>query len=197
MTANNYTRGNIYRDNKSLDLVLEKHFPDKNSIIGSEAFLIAVLKEEEDQGLFLADLVYFGVCDKEIFLFAVDDFIARIPVDKLETFEFKDIEHPGYYFPPQIPPKRATLLAVSWRNSNSYVRDLIVMLPSPAIFEFELEYDSQKIYRALGELNKQSKFFTNNNSKTLAEFVSFLPKEGIPNEVNKEACAVSEFLGYN
>lgn len=196
MKGNNYTRGNLYRDKASLEFFLGKHFDKPNEVIGSEAFLIGFLKEEDDQGLFLADLVYFGVVEKDIFIFGLDNLIARVPIDKLTMFESTDIEHPSYYFPPQIPPKKACLIAMSWTNSNSLKRDLIIMFPRAAIFSFELEYPSQKVYQKLAELNKTNSFITHQKPKDLLEFAKFLPSEGIPNEVNDEECSIDEFVGY-
>ena len=196
MKGNNYTRGNIYRDRSSLRLVLDKHFSKLDEIVGSEAFLILFKKEEDSQGLFLADLVYFGVAGEDIFIFGLDNLIARVPVEKLTTFQLKDIEHPAYYFPPQIPPKKASLIAISWKNSYSMARDLVLMFPQPAIFEFELEYPSHKVYQELGKINQTKKFFTNHKSKKLAELALILPSEGIPSEINKEECSIDEFLGY-
>jgi hypothetical protein len=196
MKGNNYTRGNIFRDKISLELVLKNHFTKVDEVVGSEAFLIGFLKGEDKQGLFLADLVYFGVIAEDIFILGLDNLIARVPINKLKTFELKDIDHPAYYFPPQIPPKKASLIAISWTNSNSLTRDLIIMFPRPAVFGFELEYPSQKVYQKLSELDKKSNFFTNNKSKDLAEFAAFLPSEGIPNEINDEECSIDEFVGY-
>lgn len=70
------------------------------------------------------------------------------------------------------------------------------MFPSPAIFEFEMEFTSQAVYQKLGKLNQIKKFFTTTNPKDLDEFAAFLPSQGIPNEVNDEECAIDEFLGY-
>ena len=85
MRADNYTRGNVYRDRKSILLFLENHFENTKDIIGAEAFLIAVAKQEDSEGAISSDLVYLGVTDKEIFLFGTDFYSQNFPNIYIKT----------------------------------------------------------------------------------------------------------------
>jgi len=194
--GNNYTRGNIYRDKKSLEFSLSQQFRDNQKVYGSEAFIIAVSKQEEEQGLFLSDLVYFGISGNEIFCFGIDQFICRIPFDKLDVFTFKEFENINYFFPPQIPPKRAGLFDIAWRHSDEQQRRIIVMFPAPALFPFEMEYSSHLVHKELAKANTKHKFYTKDESEDLLYFLQYLPTVGIPNEVNTEDCTLDEELGY-
>jgi len=195
MKTNNYTRGNVYRDRKSLEIILSHHFPKDQRVIGSEAFIIAVSKQEENQGMFLSDLVYFGISGNNIFCFGINNFICKVPIEKLVTFNFKEFDSVNYFFPPEIPPKRAGLFDIEWENSDELRRRIIVMFPAPALMPFELEYPSQAVHKEFAEVNKRLKFFTKDYSEDLLYFLQYLPTVGIPNEVNTEDCTLDEYFG--
>ena len=195
--TDNYTRGNVYRDRKSIDLFLKNHFENTKDIVGAEAFLIAVAKQEESEGAISSDLVYLGVTDKEIFLFGTDEPILRVPFEKIKSFSFEEIMDSNYYFPPQIPPKRAGLFELIWENSDGLSRTVTIMFPPPALFGFELEYPYQQVHNRLTEINKLQPFYSTQKSADLPYLCEYLLKVGIPNEVNTESCEINEYLGFN
>lgn len=197
MRADNYTRGNVYRDRKSINLFLEKHFEDTKVIVGAEAFLIAVAKQEKSEGAISSDLVYLGVSDKEIFLFGTDEPILRVPFEKIKGFSFEEISDFTYYFPPQIPPKRAGLFELIWENSDGLSRTVTIMFPPPALLSFELEFPYEQVHKKLSKINKLQPFYSTEKSTELPYLCEYLLKVGIPNEVNTEPCEVNEYLGYD
>jgi hypothetical protein len=197
MRADNYTRGNVYRDRKSIDLFLEKYFENTKNIVGAEAFLIAVAKQEDSEGAISSDLVYLGVTNQEIFLFGTDEPILRVPFEKIRSFSFEEIMDSTYYFPPQIPPKRAGLFELIWENSDGLSRTVTIMFPPPALFGFELEYPYQQVHKRLSEIHKLQPFYSTEKSADLQYLCEYLLKVGIPNEVNTESCEVNDYLGYS
>jgi len=104
--------------------------------------------------------------------------------------------NPNYFFPPQIPPKRAGLFELVWENSNKLLRTVHIMFPPPAIFGFELEYPYQLVHKKLSEINDRVTFFSKEKSDDLLYLCQYLLTLGIPNEINTEECEVSEFLGF-
>jgi hypothetical protein len=194
--TDNYTRSNVYRDRKSIAIFLEKYFEETKDIVGAEAFLIAVAKQEDPKGAISSDLVYLGVSNKEIFLFGTDEPILRVPFEKIKSFSFEEISDFTYYFPPQIPPKRAGLFELIWENSDGLSRTVTIMFPPPALLAFELEYPYQQVHKKLSEMNKLQPFYSIEKSAELPYLCDYLLKVGIPNEVNTEPCEVNEYLGY-
>lgn len=196
MRSNNYTRGNIFRDRKSVNIFLEKHFENTIDIVGAEAFLVAVAKQENSEGAISSDLVYLGVTNREIFLFGTDEPILKVPFEKIKSFSFEEILDFTYYFPPQIPPKRAGLFELIWENSDGLSRTVTIMFPPPALLGFELEYPYQQVHKKLSEINKLQPFYSIEKSSELKYLCEYFLKVGIPNEINTEPCEVNEYLGY-
>lgn len=196
MKLNNYTRGNIYRDRDAFELTFAKILEENPGFVGAEAFIILSLKSEEDQGQILSDLVYFGANEKYLMILGADNTIARVPFEKLSHFYWKEVPNMNYYFPPQIPPKRAGVFEIEWKNSNGLIRNLMLLFPAPALFEFELKYRSQDVHRKIMEADKLLKFISKNQTDEHKWILEYLPQLGVPNEINDEPCIIDDFLGF-
>jgi hypothetical protein len=194
---NNYTRGNVFRDKKSLSFLFKDFFEKEPNFVGSEAFLVAVMKSEMSEGQILSDLVYFGCTDKYLVILGGTQIIAKVPFSALKIFFWKEFEDSRYYFPPAIPPKRAGIFEVEWENTDGNSRNLLVMFPAPALFPFELEYPSQIVHKKLVSANKSLKYFSSKATETHEWILQYLPTIGIPNEVNDEPCEPDEYLGLD
>jgi len=192
---NNYSRGNVYRDRKSVEMLFKDFFTDNSDFVGSEAFIVAYAKSELPEGQLTADLVYFGCTKSELVILGGTKIIAKVPFGKLRKFYWKEFPDSRYYFPPAIPPKRAGVFEINWENSDGNSRNLLVMFPAPAIFAFELEFASQLVHEKLVEADNNQKYFSENPSETHEWILQYLPTVGIPNEVNDEPCTLEEFLG--
>lgn len=193
----NYSRGNIYRDKKSLEILFKDLISEHPDFVGSEAFIVAYAKSELSEGQLTADLIYFGCTSNEIVILGGTNLIAKVPFEKLKKFHWKEFPDSRYYFPPAIPPKRAGVFEINWENGDGNSRNVLVMFPAPAIFGFELEYPSQLVHQRIVEANDRAKFFSDNSSETHNWILQYLPTVGIPNEVNDEPCSLDEFLGFN
>ena len=191
LESSNYLRGNIFRDINAL----EKSFPDvftDKSIVSSNAFIFA-FKNQDEEGILLADLVHLVIRNREILLLGFPNVVLRISVDQLEKFEFAAVDHfPPLFFPPGIPPQRLGLFELLWRNSRGKSLTLHLLFPDIALYPFELEFPSENVHRALGELNTQKKFFSDPyyNSANLKSFAASIFNQlgGVPDEVSKFPC---------
>ena len=136
--ANNYTRGNVFRDKKSLAILFKHFFEEEPDFVGSEAFIVAYLKSEMSDGQISSDLVYFGGTKSDLVILGESKVIAKVPYSSLKIFYWKEIEDSRYYFPPAIPPKRAGVFEVEWANPDGNVRNLLILFPAPALIPLSL-----------------------------------------------------------
>lgn len=194
---NNYSRGNIYRDKKSIEMMFKDLLIQHPDFVGSEAFIVAYAKSEEPEGQLTADLIYFGCTSNELVLLGGTRVLAKVPFEKMKKFHWKEFSDAHYYFPPAIPPKRAGVFEINWENSDGNSRNLLIMFPAPAIFGFELEYPSQLVHQKIVAANEETKFLSESASETHEWILQYLPTVGIPNEVNDEPCSLDEYLGFN
>lgn len=194
---NNYTRGNVFRDKKSLNILFKDFFEKEPNFVGSEAFIVAYMKSEMSEGQITSDLVYFGCTDNDLVILGGTKVIAKVPFSALKIFFWKEFADSRYYFPPAIPPKRAGVFEIEWANSDWNTRNLLIMFPAPALFPFELEFPSQIVHEKLVSVNNSLNYFSDNPTETHEWILQYLPTIGIPNEVNDEPCELDEFLGSN
>ena len=194
---NNYTRGNVFRDKKSLTILFKDFFEEEPNFVGSEAFIVTYMKSEMPEGQITSDLVYFGCTDREIVILGGTKIIAKVPFSALKTFFWKEFDDSRYYFPPAIPPKRAGIFEIEWENSDGNTRNLHVMFPALGIFAFELEFPSQIVHAKIFSANDSFSFFSSKATENHEWILQYLPTIGIPNEVNDEPCELDEFLGLD
>jgi hypothetical protein len=191
---NNYVRGNIFRSEPSLKFIYKELYED--DFVGSEAFIVGLLKSEDDNGQIFSELVFLGATSEDILILDGRKIIAKIPFSCVNTFGIQSLPFP-YYFPPQIPPRNAAVIELDWTNNDGNTRNLILLFPDLALMAYELEFQSQNVYnKILNGLKKHNKILNNKNpSETLQYFVEELPKMGILNEVNTEPNTIDEYLG--
>jgi hypothetical protein len=191
---NNYVRGNIFRSELSLKSIYKELYED--DFVGSEAFIVGLLKSEDDNGQKLCELVFLGATSEDILILDGRKIIAKIPFSCVNTFGIQSLPFP-YYFPPQIPPRNAAVIELDWTNNDGNTRNLILLFPDLALSAYQLEFQSENVYnKILNGLKKHNKILYNKNpSETLQYFVEELPKMGIPNEVNTEPNTIDEYLG--
>lgn len=198
--SSNYHRGNVFRDFGSLKITFPGIFDDPLTV-GSNAFIIAFKKEDDNQGILLSDLVHLVIRNREIFLLGFPEVLFQMPVDKLTNFEFASIDIPLLFFPPGIPPQRVGMFEMEWLNSEGKYRRMHLLFPDFALYPFELEFPSEKVHGALGDLNQQKKFQSNPyyNSERLKAFAKNLISHigGTPNEVSKMPCYFNRHLEIN
>lgn len=96
---NNYTRGNVFRDKKSLGMLFKDFLEKEPNFVGSEAFIVACTKSEMPEGQIMSDLVYFGCTENDFVILGGTKVIAKVPFSALKIFFWKEFEDSGYYFP--------------------------------------------------------------------------------------------------
>lgn len=193
----NYDRGIIYRDKRSLEFLFQDFYRKSPDFLGSEAFIVAYSMSELSDGQLSTDLVYFGSTELELVILGGDKVLVRVPFEKLQKFYWKEFEERRYYFPPAIPPKRAGIFEVEWKNSDGRERNLMIMFPSPAIHKYELDYSSEAVHKQLIRINIKNPYFSSEATRTHLGILGYLPTAGIPNEVNQTPCRLNDFLGFD
>jgi hypothetical protein len=193
-TSSNYMRGQIFRDQKILSANFPELFADE-TFAGAEAFIFTLLKEEDDGGLLLSDLVYFGASANGIYILDGKEYIAKIPFSKIEYFHPYSVNKPDYYFPPANTPKRAMLIEIKFRNAENLLRTLVLVFPELALHAYELDYPSEKVHGRLIDENKKNSFISEIPSNALLELKNIVGGNFIPNEVNKNNCTINYYLG--
>jgi hypothetical protein len=193
-TSSNYMRGQVFRDKKILSLNFPELFDDP-TFCGDEAFIFTLLKEEENDGLLLSDLVYFGANSKGLYLLDGKNYIANIPYEKIEYFYPYSVNKRDYFFPPANTPKRAMLIEIQFRNSENKHRKLTLVFPDLALREYELDYPSELVHGRLIEENKKNKFINDEPSNGLMELGNIVGGNFIPNEINRNNCTINYYLG--
>jgi hypothetical protein len=193
-TSSNYMRGQVFRDKKTLAMNFPELF-DNPDFCGDEAFIFTLMKEEDADGLLLSDLVFFGADDKGIYILDGKNYIAKIPYEKIEYFFPFSVNKPDYYFPPAIPPKRAMLIEIEFRNSENKHRKITLVFTDLALREYELDYPSENVHGRLFAENKKNKFISDEPSNGLLELRNIVGGNFIPNEINKNKCTIDYYLG--
>ena len=193
-TSSNYMRGQIFRDLNTMKLNFKELYADP-SFHGSEAFIFTMLKEEDEEGLMLSYLVFFGASDHGIVLLDGKNYLANVPYGKIEYFHPFSVNKPDYFFPPANTPKRAMLIEIKFRNEQGLMRTLMLVFPEPALHAFELEYPSQDVHLQLMKANETNNFISDIPSNALQELSRIVGGNFIPNEINKNNCAINYYLG--
>ncbi len=193
-TSNNYMRGQIFRDSHTMKLNFPELYSDP-AFCGSEAFIFIYSEEEKDEGLLIADLVFFACDDKNIYLLDGKKYIAKIPYASLEVFCPYTVNKRDYYFPPANSPKRAMFIEIKFKNEKNLLRNMVLVFPDPAIYEYELEFPSQEVHLQLMKVNEINKFITLEPTSSIIELASQINGNYIPNEINKDKCAIDFYIG--
>jgi hypothetical protein len=187
-------RGQVFRDKKILALNFPELFDDP-TFCGDEAFIFTLLKEEDEGGLLLSDLVFFGVNSTGLYLLDGKNYLANIPFEKIEYFHRFSVNKRDYFFPPANTPKRAMLIEVRFKSAENKLRTLVLVFPELALREYELDYPSEQVHGRLIQENKRHKFINDEPSNGLKELKNIVGGNFIPNEINKNNCTVSYYLG--
>ena len=193
-TSSNYMRGQIFRDSHTMKLNFPELYSDP-SFCGSEAFIFIYSEEEKEEGLLIADLVFFACNDNYLYLLDGKKYIAKIPFSSLQTFCPYSVNKRDYYFPPANSPKRAMLIEIKFKNEKNLLRTMVLVFPDPALHEYELEYPSQKVHLQLMKANKTISFITYEPTSSIIDLGSQVNGNYIPNEVNTEKCAIDHYIG--
>jgi len=200
LESSNYTRGNIFRDSNSLKMSFPEIF-DNPFTVGSNAFVIAHQKQEESQGILLSDMVHLVIREREIILLGFPEVVFKLHVENLIKFEFASIDIPLLFFPPGIPPQRVGMFQIEWMSDAGKFRKMHVLFPDMALIPSELEFPSEKVHNALGDLDRQRKFLSSPfyNPEPLKSFAKnlILHLGGMPDEVNKRPCHFNQYLEIN
>jgi len=187
-------RGQVFRDRNTMSKNFPELFED-STFCGDQAFIFTLLKEEDESGLLMSDLVFFGVNSKGILILDGKNYIANIPFGRIEFFYPLSVNKPDYYFPPANTPKRAMLIEIAFKSADGLNRKITLVFPDLAIHEYELEYQSELVHARLIQENKKHNFIHQEPSRGLLELRNIVGGNFIPNEINRENCTINYYLG--